>query len=94
VIVFDARNHGDSPRTEEHSYDLMAADVLDFTRQLGVDRVGIMGHSMGGRTVMAFALRNPDLVEKLVVVDVSPVSMTALFSEMRGMQDLQSHYSI
>jgi pimeloyl-ACP methyl ester carboxylesterase len=39
---------------------------------------------MGGRTVMTFALRYPDLIDKLIVVDVSPLSMTATFTEMRG----------
>ncbi|XP_021965274.1 protein ABHD11 [Folsomia candida] len=85
VVVFDARNHGDSPHVPQHGYDVMAEDVLHLVQNtLKVEKFTLMGHSMGGRTAMALALRYPTLLEKLVVVDVSPVSLQSQFhSEMQ-----------
>lgn len=64
----------------------MAEDVLHLVQNtLKVEKFTLMGHSMGGRTAMALALRYPTLLEKLVVVDVSPVSLQSQFhSEMQG----------
>ncbi len=86
MITFDARNHGDSPQSEAHNYDLMAQDVIQLTtKTLKISRFSFMGHSMGGRTAMVLALRYPDVLEKVVVVDVSPVSMQSKFhSEMKS----------
>lgn len=53
----DARNHGDSGQSPEHSYELMADDLREFHRQNGIDRSVLLGHSMGGRAAMVFALK-------------------------------------
>ncbi|KAJ3259414.1 hypothetical protein HK103_002340 [Boothiomyces macroporosus] len=71
VFALDLRNHGDSPHTALHSYDLMALDVQEFIKPLGP--VNLMGHSMGGKVSMYVALDEPQLLNKLVVVDVSPL---------------------
>ncbi|KAJ3271383.1 Alpha/beta hydrolase domain-containing protein 11 [Terramyces sp. JEL0728] len=71
VFALDLRNHGDSPHTQTHSYDLMAVDVQEFIQPLGP--VNLMGHSMGGKVSMYVALQEPQLLNKLVVVDVSPI---------------------
>lgn len=77
VVTFDARNHGLSPHTNEMSYYDMAADLSHLVQnQLQWDKATFVGHSMGGRTVMLSALQNPELVDKLVVVDISPVNQT------------------
>ncbi|KAG0704206.1 Protein ABHD11 [Chionoecetes opilio] len=73
VYTVDARNHGDSPHTEAHSYPLLAEDILLFLQHHGIPRATLMGHSMGGRAVMAAALTQPSVVEKVVVLDMSPV---------------------
>ncbi len=69
----DLRNHGRSPHTEAHNYELMAADVAAYLDQAGLDRVRVVGHSMGGKVAMQLALSHPDRVERLVVLDIAPV---------------------
>lgn len=83
ILAVDARNHGDSPHHSEHTYEAMVTDVRHLMRdeRLG-QRVCLLGHSMGGRTAMAFALRHPQQVERLIVVDVSPVSMPPSMNPM------------
>lgn len=56
VITVDARNHGDSPHTAEQSYPLMAEDVKFLMKDLGVKKASLIGHSMGGRTMMYLAV--------------------------------------
>jgi len=74
IFSVDARNHGDSSHTDEHSYELMSEDIAGFLKEKQIEKASILGHSMGGRSMMYFALRHPQLVERLVVVDISPVS--------------------
>jgi len=71
VTLVDMPDHGRSPRTEEFDY-LRYADLVAelFSPD---DPVALVGHSMGGKVAMLVALRRPELVERLVVVDVSPV---------------------
>lgn len=73
VITVDARNHGDSPHSSEMTYAHMAQDIVRLMDDLGFEKSVLVGHSMGGSTMMYVALHNPQLVEKLVVVDMSPV---------------------
>uniref|UniRef100_A0A336MY73 sn-1-specific diacylglycerol lipase ABHD11 n=1 Tax=Culicoides sonorensis TaxID=179676 RepID=A0A336MY73_CULSO len=73
IICVDARNHGESPHTPTHSYELMAADIVELLSTLNVDSAILMGHSMGGRCMAYVALKYPHLVEKLIVVDITPV---------------------
>lgn len=73
VISADLRNHGRSFQTPEHTYELMSNDVLALfeSLQLGPDTT-LMGHSMGGKVAMRFALDHPDRLAKLIVVDIAP----------------------
>lgn len=72
VFVVDQRNHGNSPHSEEFSFPAMAEDLRLFMEEHGLARASVLGHSMGGKTAMEFALRHPGMVEKLVVVDIAP----------------------
>jgi esterase len=72
VFAVDLRNHGRSPHAAEMSYPLMAEDLKEFVIDRNLSRVNLMGHSLGGKTAMLFALNFPDPVEKLVVVDMAP----------------------
>ncbi|RME98703.1 MAG: alpha/beta fold hydrolase [Bacteroidetes bacterium] len=72
VLLIDQRNHGRSPHTEAHTYPLMAQDLQAFMVDNGLPMAHILGHSMGGKTAMQFALQHPDMVDKLVVVDIAP----------------------
>ena len=72
VIVVDLRNHGRSPQTPEHSYELMSQDVLELFDQLQLQHVTLLGHSMGGKVAMRLALDHPARLDKLVVLDIAP----------------------
>lgn len=73
VFLLDLRNHGRSPHTEQHDYHSMADDVRAFMESHWMyDGAYVIGHSMGGKTAMQLALEHPDLVKKLVVVDIAP----------------------
>jgi pimeloyl-ACP methyl ester carboxylesterase len=61
-----------SPHDAEMNYPVMAADLAEFFDQHSLDRASVVGHSMGGKTAMQFALDFPARVEKLVVVDITP----------------------
>jgi len=73
VFTLDLRNHGDSPWDESMTYEALAADVSRFIYHHGIEPCTLIGHSMGGKTAMVLALRKPDLVSRLVVVDISPI---------------------
>ena len=72
VFAVDQRNHGLSPHSDEFGYDTMARDLHEFMQAQGLRSAHVLGHSMGGKTAMQFALLYPDQVDKLVVVDISP----------------------
>lgn len=62
----------------------MSDDVLNLADHLEIQNFSLMGHSMGGRTCMTFALKYPERIEKLIVVDMSPDTLGADFKEMEG----------
>jgi len=72
VFLIDQRNHGRSPNSEEHSYELMKNDLAEFFDQQGIEKAILMGHSMGGKTAMCFAADYPERIEKLIIVDIAP----------------------
>lgn len=72
VITPDLRNHGRSPHVPTHTYPEMADDLQVFLEQHWVFKTAFVGHSMGGKVAMQFALHHPDMVERLVVVDIAP----------------------
>lgn len=57
VISIDARNHGDSPHTVQHTYQHLVEDLRALLERLGLKKAALLGHSMGGRTMMLFALQ-------------------------------------
>ncbi len=72
MYLVDQRNHGDSPHSDEWDYEVMAADLLELLDNEGLDKVFLMGHSMGGKVAMTFAVNNPERVARLIVADISP----------------------
>ncbi|MEX2207250.1 MAG: alpha/beta hydrolase [Myxococcota bacterium] len=75
LLAFDQRGHGLSDRAarvEDYTRENMVADVEGAVRELGLERLVVIGHSMGGMNAMTFAARNPALVRALVLVDVGP----------------------
>lgn len=93
VVVVDQRNHGRSPHHPSHSYPDMVVDLLDTLDHLGIARADLLGHSMGGKTVMHFADRHPERCGKLIIADMAPVAYpphhTPLFDALANL-DLTS----
>ncbi len=82
VILPDLRNHGRSPHSEDVSYQSMAGDILELLDDCGYDTVDLLGHSMGGKVAMWLALHHPELVNHLIVADISPVNYTNRFADL------------
>jgi len=72
VFIIDQRNHGRSPHLDGMSYPLLAEDLRAFMEAHWIYRANIIGHSMGGKTAMQFALHYPDMVDKLAIIDIAP----------------------
>ena len=74
VYLIDQRNHGRSPHAPTNTYKDMREDLHDFMRHRNIGKAVLLGHSMGGKTVMSFAAEYPEKVNALVVVDIAPKS--------------------
>lgn len=72
VYSIDQRNHGRSPHSTEINYQILAEDLEQFILQHQLENVVLMGHSMGGKVAMHYALSYPDKLSKLIVVDIAP----------------------
>ncbi|MBL4615472.1 MAG: alpha/beta fold hydrolase [Magnetovibrio sp.] len=80
VISVDLRNHGLSPWIDGMAYCDMAQDVAALIERLELGPCTMIGHSMGGKTAMMLALSRPELIRRLVVVDIAPVERETGFS--------------
>jgi pimeloyl-ACP methyl ester carboxylesterase len=72
VYTPDLRNHGQSPHDENLNYQVLSDDITGLINHLNLKSVSLIGHSLGGKTAMHFSLAHPQIVQKLVVVDISP----------------------
>ncbi|WP_312227256.1 esterase [Pseudescherichia sp.] len=73
IIQVDMRNHGLSPRSPEMNYPAMAQDLLDTLDAVGLEKATFIGHSMGGKAVMALTQLAPERIDQLVAIDIAPV---------------------
>lgn len=71
VFIPDQRNHGQSSGSGNFNYLALTDDLFEFIDKHEIEQPMLLGHSMGGKVVMHFSLENPELVKKLVVVDIS-----------------------
>ena len=72
VHLIDQRNHGRSFHSDEFDYESMVTDLYNYIKHYQLEKVHLLGHSMGGKTVMLFATEYAGLVDKLIVADISP----------------------
>ena len=72
VYTVDQRNHGQSPHSDDFNYKLLAEDLEEFLVEHSIVNPIVIGHSMGGKTAMNLAIKNPSSIEKLIVVDIVP----------------------
>lgn len=82
VYVPDMRNHGASPHHPNMDYPAMTVDLLHFIGQHGLATANLLGHSMGGKLAMWFALNHRDRINKLIVADIAPVSYAHSFDKL------------
>ncbi|WP_426617160.1 esterase [Raoultella sp. R2A007] len=73
VVQVDMRNHGLSPRSPEMSYAAMAQDLIDTLDDRQIEKATFIGHSMGGKAVMALSAVAADRIDGLVAIDIAPV---------------------
>ncbi len=71
VYIPDQRNHGQSPHSGAFNYLALVDDLFELVDELGLEDAVILGHSMGGKVAMRFALENPTFLSRLIVVDIS-----------------------
>jgi pimeloyl-ACP methyl ester carboxylesterase len=71
VYLPDLRNHGNSPHSEEHDYILMRDDLYELVTDLNLKKFFLAGHSMGGKVAINFATRWPEMLNGLLIADIS-----------------------
>ncbi|MBS4013285.1 MAG: alpha/beta fold hydrolase [Bacteroidetes bacterium] len=101
VYLVDQRNHGKSGRSDVFNYQAMSDDLLEFMDTNNIQTSHLIGHSMGGKTIMQFAFDYPERVNKLVVADIGPVQyenkhemiinamLSIDFSQQKSRQDVE-----
>jgi len=72
VHLLDQRNHGRSGHSDEFSYHLMTEDLKEYCSVNGLESINLLGHSMGGKTAMLFAVKYPNMINDLMIVDIGP----------------------
>lgn len=72
VYLPDMRNHGQSPHSDIHDYQAMRDDVFELAMELKLKRFFLAGHSMGGKIAISFAMKWPEMMNGLLIADVSP----------------------
>lgn len=89
VYLPDQRNHGQSPHSSVHDYDSMSNDLHELLLSLNIKKIFLAGHSMGGKTAIAFALKWPEMLYGLLVADISP-----FVNENTKLEALNQHLNI
>ena len=72
VHLIDQRNHGRSFHSDEFSYEVLVEDLSNYIDYHQLDKVKLLGHSMGGKTAMLYAVTHPEKIDQLIVVDIAP----------------------
>ena len=72
IHLVDQRNHGRSFHSDTFNYEVLAEDLKDYCAAHDLEKIILLGHSMGGKTAMLFAMRYPELLDKLIVADIAP----------------------
>lgn len=88
VYLLDLRNHGQSPHSEQFSYAIMAKDLAEFIENQNMEKPILIGHSMGGKVLMQFAVDFPRFFKKLMIVDIAtkfyPVHHTSILQGLHA----------
>jgi esterase len=82
VFAVDQRNHGRSPHSDIFTYEALAEDLREFLDEHELKSAHVLGHSLGGKTAMQFALTFPDRLHRLIVVDMAPRAYPPVHDEI------------
>jgi esterase len=82
VYLVDLRNHGLSPHADEMAYEDMVNDVVAFQQTHQLLSFNLIGHSMGGKVAMLLALKYPQLINHLAIIDIAPVTYQHNFADI------------
>lgn len=98
VLIPDLRNHGQSPHDPLFNFPVLVEDLHELVIVEGLKKIHLIGHSLGGKTAMFFALKYPELLDKLVVVDIalrrySPILEHRMLIDAMMEVDLSSAHS-
>ena len=91
IHLIDQRNHGRSFHSNIFNYNDMATDLKYYCNYHDIKKCTILGHSMGGKTAMKFSLLYPEMVEKLIVVDIAP---KIYFPDFNDIMDGYNHLNL
>lgn len=72
VHMVDLRNHGRSFHSDVFTYEAMVQDLLEYCRANQLEKIDLLGHSMGGKVSMLFAVTHPEKINKLIIADIAP----------------------
>lgn len=72
VHLIDQRNHGKSFHDEDMTYEDLTEDLYHYVQAHEIEQFDLIGHSMGGKTAMFFAIQYPELLHKIIIVDIAP----------------------
>lgn len=82
VFVVDLRNHGESGHADSMYYMEMVEDIRQFLHDRQLDKISLIGHSLGGKTAMAFALEYQEMLDKLIILDIAPIQYHNDFGQL------------
>lgn len=87
VYLVDLRNHGQSPHSNEFNLEVLSQDITELIGNLSLSNTVLMGHSLGGKTAMHSALKQPGLLSRLIVIDIGikyyPVHHSEIIAALR-----------
>ena len=88
VLALDLPNHGESSPSKDLSYPTIVKDVLETLKSLGLQKIHLLGHSMGGKVAMHLACHYPNQIESLYIIDVAPKDYPSYQKAIEAMQHL------
>ena len=81
VHLIDLRNHGRSPHSRDFNYDVMCEDLIEYIEDYNIKKPLVIGHSLGGKVAMKLAFTHAEILEKLLIADISPRRYNTDFHE-------------
>ncbi len=82
VHLLDLRNHGRSFWDDDFSFDSMAEDIHNYLKSKNISKVDLIGHSMGGNLAFYISNKVPNIINKIVIVDIAPKKYAKLHEDI------------